>query len=40
MEAYGQTESVGPVLLPAPQGPIGNCGKPIPLHPVKVMNQL
>ncbi|XP_075983943.1 luciferin 4-monooxygenase-like [Anticarsia gemmatalis] len=26
-EAYGQTENLGPILIPNPKGPIGNCGK-------------
>ncbi|KAJ8712790.1 hypothetical protein PYW08_008094 [Mythimna loreyi] len=27
MEVYGQTENLGAVLIGAPEGPIGNCGK-------------
>ncbi|XP_063388951.1 luciferin 4-monooxygenase-like isoform X5 [Cydia fagiglandana] len=35
IEAYGQTECVGPVLRPAPEGPLGNCGVETPLNKVK-----
>ncbi|CAH2238907.1 jg13715 [Pararge aegeria aegeria] len=36
MEAYGQTEMIGPVLVPNPFGPTGNCGRPIDLYSVKL----
>ncbi|XP_030024510.2 luciferin 4-monooxygenase [Manduca sexta] len=26
-EIYGQTENLGPIFLPNPKGPVGNCGK-------------
>lgn len=37
MEVYGQTENLGPTLMPDATGPLGNCGKESPiLLPVKV----
>ena len=37
VEMYGQTENLGPILIGAPEGPIGNCGKTAPGFPtVKV----
>ncbi|XP_064074401.1 luciferin 4-monooxygenase-like [Vanessa tameamea] len=39
VEAYGQTEMIGPVLLPNPAGPNGNCGTgPIPGYSVKLVD--
>ncbi|XP_053617435.1 luciferin 4-monooxygenase-like [Plodia interpunctella] len=35
---YGQTESMGPVMLPGPSGPIGNCGKPTPHTKLKLVD--
>ncbi|XP_049879464.1 luciferin 4-monooxygenase-like [Pectinophora gossypiella] len=30
MDAYGQTETIGPALMPNPEGPVGSCGVPMP----------
>ncbi|XP_063388946.1 uncharacterized protein LOC134674749 isoform X1 [Cydia fagiglandana] len=40
IEAYGQTECVGPVLRPAPEGPLGNCGVETPLNKVKLVDPV
>ncbi|XP_032527665.2 luciferin 4-monooxygenase-like [Danaus plexippus] len=37
--AYGQTEMLGPILLPNPAGPSGNCGQPLPFYDVKLIDQ-
>lgn len=37
MEAYGQTENLGAVLVSNPFGPAGNCGRPDKDVLVKVM---
>ncbi|XP_063628893.1 uncharacterized protein LOC134800323 [Cydia splendana] len=34
----GQTECLGPILLPAPNGPQGNCGTEMPIRPVKLVD--
>lgn len=36
MEAYGQTETLGPVLRPNPMGPVGTCGVEASVYTVKV----
>ncbi|XP_046964441.1 luciferin 4-monooxygenase-like [Vanessa cardui] len=39
LEAYGQTEMIGPVLVPDPKGPIGNCGRgSLPGYIVKLVD--
>ncbi|XP_048482100.1 4-coumarate--CoA ligase 1 isoform X2 [Plutella xylostella] len=37
-EAYGQTETIGGCLKLEPEGPLGNCGSPSPLHQVKLVD--
>ncbi|XP_063628747.1 luciferin 4-monooxygenase-like [Cydia splendana] len=39
-EAYGQTECTGPVLRPAPEGPLGNCGVETPHNKVKLVDPV
>lgn len=36
IEIYGQTENVGSILIPNPNGPLGNCGQLIDSVKVKV----
>ncbi|XP_069357191.1 luciferin 4-monooxygenase-like isoform X1 [Maniola hyperantus] len=38
MEAYGQTESIGPVLAPNVFGPPGSCGRPVDMYTVKLVD--
>ncbi|XP_026313539.1 4-coumarate--CoA ligase 1-like [Hyposmocoma kahamanoa] len=38
IEAYGQTETLGPVLKPNPAGPEGTCGVASPATKVKLVN--
>ncbi|XP_073948133.1 luciferin 4-monooxygenase-like [Choristoneura fumiferana] len=40
IETYGQTECLGMVLFPAPQGPPGNCGREMPLVKVKLVDPV
>lgn len=40
IEAYGQTECLGPVLRPAPGGPLGNCGVETPLNKLKLVDPV
>ncbi|XP_045453814.1 4-coumarate--CoA ligase 1-like [Melitaea cinxia] len=37
-DAYGQTEMIGPVLLPGPLTPLGSCGSPLPGYILKLVD--
>ncbi|CAH2238906.1 jg13714 [Pararge aegeria aegeria] len=38
VEAYGQTETIGSVLGPIPNGPSGSCGRPLPIYAIKLVD--
>ncbi|XP_023938295.2 luciferin 4-monooxygenase [Bicyclus anynana] len=38
VEAYGQTETIGSVLGPIPNGPSGSCGRPLPIYSIKLVD--
>ncbi|XP_063368744.1 luciferin 4-monooxygenase-like [Cydia amplana] len=40
VEAYGQTECLGPVLRLAPEGPLGNCGVETPRMKLKLVDPV